>query len=139
MMKKITLIRGLPGSGKTTFAKKMCEDLNAEGGNCTWLESSMYMTDTGIQFKSPKQVPIISEWLYEKVEDSLKTYDNVIVARVASEEKDIRRFKEIAEKNYAEFVVYRLDTHWEDKCPKFIFEDMKKAVVDWPDEIVITE
>ena len=137
-MKKLVLVRGLPGSGKTTFAKKMCEDLNAEGGNCNWLESSMYVAETGIQFKSPKQVHIIAAWLYEKVEDAIKTYDTVIVARVASDENDIRRFKEIAEKNSAEFVVYRLDTHWKDKCPKFVFEEMKKAVVDWPDEIVIS-
>lgn len=138
MMKKITLIRGLPGSGKTTFAKKMCEDLNAEGGNCTWLESSMYVTETGIRFESPKQVRIISDWLYEKVSDAIKTYDNVIIARVASDERDIRKFEDIAKRNSAEFVVYRLDTHWEDKCPKFIFDEMKKAVFDWPDEIVIS-
>jgi tRNA uridine 5-carbamoylmethylation protein Kti12 len=137
-MKKITLIRGLPGAGKTTFAKKMCEDLTAEGQKCIWLESSMYTEETGEKIVSTKQTPIVTKWLLGKVEVALGDYDNVIVSRVAMDDKDINLFKHIADINEAEFVVYRLNTHWIDKCPKAILEKMQKDFRPWPDEIVIS-
>ena len=36
-MKKLIIIRGLPGSGKSTFAKSL---------NCTHFETDMYFTDS---------------------------------------------------------------------------------------------
>lgn len=137
-MKKITLIRGLPGAGKTTFAKKMCDDLNAEGQNCIWLESSMYATETGDKIISTRQTPQITNWLLRKVESALNDHDNVIVSRVSLDESDINRFKKIADTHEAELVVYRLDTHWADKCPAPIQEQMQTAFRPWPGEIVIS-
>lgn len=137
-MKKVILVRGLPGSGKTTYAKKMCEDLQGEGQTCVWLESSMYTAETGEKVVSPKQTSIITDWLLQKVDSAIKDADNVIISRVALDKIDINLFKGIADKNDAEFIVYRLDTHWEDKVPDAVLKMMQKDMKPWPNEIIIS-
>lgn len=137
-MKKVILVRGLPGSGKTTFAKRMCEDIQSKGESCVWLETSMYTEDTGEPIISPKQTPIVTGWLLRKVDSALNEVDNVIISRVSLDKNDINQFRDVADMHEAEFVVYRLDTHWEDKIPTGALELMKKDMIPYQREIVIS-
>ena len=69
-MKKVTLVRGLPGAGKTTFAKKLRDEITASGTTAIWLESSMYTSETGIRILSTSQTPVVTGWLLNKVSDA---------------------------------------------------------------------
>ena len=136
-MKKVTLVRGLPGAGKTTFAKKLRDEITASGTTAIWLESSMYTSETGIRILSTSQTPVVTGWLLNKVSDALSKYDNIIVARVAMDARDITHFANLAHRHNAEFEVIRLNTHWVDKIPAGILDAMKKDFEDYPGETVI--
>jgi hypothetical protein len=98
----------------------------------------MYTAETGEKIVSPQQTPVITDWLLSKVDSAIKDADNVIISRVALDKIDINLFKDIADKNDAEFIVYRLDTHWEDKIPEGVLKQMQSEIIPWSNEIVIS-
>lgn len=136
-MKKLVLVRGLPGSGKTTYAKAMYDRLTGEGVTAKWLETSMYFEAYHIRFTKPEQAVTADAWLKGQADKALNEDCTVIVANVADSVDRIDKWKTIADKREAEFEVIRLDTHWADKCPSCVLEYMKKHFEDYAGETVI--
>ena len=136
-MKKLVLVRGLPGSGKTTYAKAMYDRLTGEGVKAKWLETSMYFEAYHIRFTKTEQAATADAWIKGQADKALNEDCTVIVANVANSVDLINKWKAIADKFGAEFEVIRLDTHWADKCPPFVLEDMKKKFEDYPGETVV--
>lgn len=136
---KLTLIRGLPGSGKTTYAKCL---LYVNGRQNTlhyeadqWFEDAdgMYHFDVNLLHKAHK-------WCQSAAEMGLKTQHNVIVSNTFTQIWEMRPYLDMAKYHNAQLqvikcvgmynnvhgvpeeVVKRMDERWEDYAGEIIHQ-----------------
>lgn len=94
MNKTLYLIRGLPGSGKSTFAKELASSLGAH--HC---EADMYHIDddTGEYLWKAENVHDAHRWCQEIAEHCMEwDHDNVVISNTFTTEKELKPYLELA-------------------------------------------
>ena len=86
-MAEIVLIRGLPGSGKTTLAKQMASH--------THVEADMFFEKDGKYQHDPKRVQEAHAWCLEKVKAALKEGKNVVVANTFMKKWEMKPYYQL--------------------------------------------
>lgn len=89
MEKTITLVRGLPGSGKSTFAQRL-------GGHVR--EADMYFIseeDGSYNFDKSK-ISVAHDWCKKEVESIMKLGENVVVSNTFTQEWEMEPYVELA-------------------------------------------
>jgi predicted kinase len=84
---KLTLIRGLPGSGKTTIAKAM---------NCFHVEADMYFVSDGVYNYKPELIKKAHAWCLETAEKALKSGLDVVVSNTFTQHWEMRPYLDMA-------------------------------------------
>lgn len=85
------ILRGLPGSGKTTFAKTLSDALA-----CPMYAADDYFESLdGYKF-DPSKLSAAHEWCQWAVGDALAEHDSVIVHNTCTRDEDVNRYIEIA-------------------------------------------
>lgn len=98
----VHFIRGLPGSGKSTFAKAL---------NCFHVETDMFKIKDGEYL--PKSNPSLSKKLVlEMMEMCLKNNIDVAVSNVFANQKSLVLFLELAKKYNATVKIYTMKTQY---------------------------
>ena len=108
MKNKLVVLRGLPGSGKTTFAKQLVDRFGYKRFNKDDLKE---MLDNG--FYSRKNEAFITEVMYTMITMALKNKFDVIVDNVNFHPYHLRRCTDIAEKSEAELVIHNFEASLE--------------------------
>lgn len=91
-MKPLYLIRGLPGSGKSTFAKELASGMLAE-----WLEADDYFqTESGYVFDATKLHAAHKQCL-QFTEDAMVESWPIIVSNTFTTEKELKPYLALAE------------------------------------------
>ena len=86
-MTKLTIVRGLPGSGKSTYAKTL---------NAVHVEADMYhVNENGEYDWKPENTKDGHEWCRQTVEILLRNGFNVIVSNTFTQEWEMRPYKEM--------------------------------------------
>jgi len=89
-MKELILLRGLPGNGKSTFAKVI-------GG--THYETDMYFMEDGIYHFDPSGLKDAHAWCRNSTETAMRRgEDKVIVSNTFTQEWEMKAYYELAEK-----------------------------------------
>ena len=131
MANTLYIVRGIPGSGKSTFAKKMF--------TCPIFENDMYfIKDKKYLYNQDKMRDAIS-WCMESVELALKYGCDVVVANTFTKRKYIQAYMNLAEKNGAQVKVYRMYGNFKNvhDVPDDVFKNMRDNFEDWPNEICV--
>jgi uridine kinase len=87
ILAEIVLIRGLPGSGKTTLAKQMTSHMHVEA-------DMFFEKDGGYQY-DPKQVLDAHAWCLEQVKAALKESKNVVVANTFMKKWEMKPYYQL--------------------------------------------
>ena len=90
---KLYLIRGLPGSGKSTFARTI---VNGTLGNCTHYEADMYFERDGVYKFDTSLLGEAHEWCREQTEEDLSRGYNVIVSNTFTTIRELNPYFDIA-------------------------------------------
>ena len=97
----LILVRGIPGSGKSTFAEMMARPKFDK-----ILSADMFFEDADGNYNwVGEKLRYAHAWCFDRVEECLKyNTPRVYVANVLNRERDVREYKELAEKYNYEFV-----------------------------------
>jgi predicted kinase len=97
MKKKLFIVRGVPGSGKSTFAKELGADYH--------FEADMYFInpETGEYLFAPEKIKAAHEWCRGSVEQhmiqlSKRESCSIIVSNTFTQEWEMEPYFELAEK-----------------------------------------
>lgn len=130
-MAKCILVRGLPGSGKSTFAKSHF--------NCVILENDMWHEIDGKYQWSAASMKDAVQWVMLTAEFMLSHGRDVCICNTFVKRALVEVYKKIAEKHDAKFDVYRCSSDYGNThdVPKHVLDNMKAGFEDWPGEIVV--
>lgn len=124
----LTIIRGIPGSGKSTYAKNHYHCLHLEN-DMFHIHNGKYEFDTKVQKKAV-------EWCMTMCDNALANGLDVVVSNTFTKKAFIDAYKKIAEKYDANFEVIRCTGNYQNlhNVPKFVFENMKNNFEDYDGE-----
>lgn len=141
MKKKLIIIRGIPGSGKSTYAKKLLEDLEKEGISAKHYEADMFFMKNGEYVWNPMLAHKSHEWCFNKVFKSLEVNDVVIVSNTFTTQSEMDNYLTEAKNNDYDVTVYRMANEFQNQhgVPEQTLEKMKARFTDFDGEIIIKE
>lgn len=97
-MKRLILLRGIPGSGKTTLAKLFEKSVMFAADDYYYNEDNVYVWN-------PSEINRAHAWCQRKVDEALsgKEFENVIVHNTLTTKKEVDVYKKLADKHKAQF------------------------------------
>ena len=130
----LVLVRGCPGSGKSTIARDIESDLGF-----SHYENDMFFMKDGKYCFDEKKVKDAANWCYHNISKALFDGKNAVVANVFVTRASVKRYKDLAAQCGAEFIVFRLNSSFGDvhSVPKSVYNSMKENFQDYPDEIIL--
>ena len=102
------LIRGLPGSGKSTYAKKML----TENPNSVHLEADMFHMKRGKYAWHGSLVSSAHQWCFENTGIFLNNGYDVVVSNTFTQLKEMQRYLDLAKELDCEVRVIRLNANY---------------------------
>lgn len=130
---KLTVIRGLPGSGKSTYAKKNYD--------CLILENDMFQIIDGKYLWSAEGTKRAVDLCVKIADMALANGSDVVIANTFTKKKYVYCFFNIAKKYGAEFEVIRMDNDFGNihNVPDATLKSMKDHFDDWIGEKTVSE
>lgn len=112
--KVMILLRGLPGSGKSTKVEQLVASLRARGrGNPVVFSADHYFqTPSGYQY-DVKKIGEAHNWAYKNAEAAALAFQSpILIDNTNTEEFEILNYYNLAYHNWYKFYVLEPDTEW---------------------------
>ena len=128
----LRIIRGLPGSGKSTFARTFKDCMYAEN-------DFFHINELGEYHYSRENIGYAIEYCRGTTALFLNKKINVVVANTFTLLDEVREYVEMAEHFHPGVEIYRMTTQYKDThdVPQNVFEAMKKRMIDIPGECLV--
>ena len=133
MLNKLILIRGIPGSGKSTYAKTHFSDH-------IHLEADMYfMSPTGDYIYDATRIKSAHSWCQESTKIFLSNGYDVVVSNTFTTLKEMNFYINLAKEWDIPYAVFRLNTEYGSihNVPQEVIEKMKARFENFEGEIAI--
>lgn len=129
------IIRGIPGSGKSTFARKMLKEKMIDD----YFEADMYFEIDGKYQFDRNKLGLAHKWCYNQVEKALKEGKNVAVSNTFTKLSEIYPYTDLCEDLNEQFKVIRLTTNFGSihNVPEETIQKMKTRFQNYPGETLI--
>ncbi len=88
-MKVLHIVRGIPGSGKTTYAKSL--------GLKFHFEADKYMEVDGEYVFDPRKLPMAHAWCQKSVREAMETGEDIVVSNTFVKKWEMDPYLEAAE------------------------------------------
>ena len=98
---KLILIRGVSGSGKTTYAKKLMKD----DPSLSHYEADMFFYNNGNYEFNPSKLKDAHAWCKSKTEEDLRNGKSVIVSNTFTQKWEIEPYIQLGQKYKAEIII----------------------------------
>jgi predicted kinase len=125
-MPKLVIIRGLPGSGKTKFAKEL------EARGYYHYETDMFFTKNGEYKWNPNQKSIAHKWCLDKCRRSLEMGCDVVVSNTFTKKSYLKPYLDMAAELGVEVFTIIANGHY--KSSHGVSDEvMDKMAKEWED------
>ena len=129
-MKTLTIIRGIPGSGKSSFAEYVTNYANMLENNITICSADdFFINEDGEYIWDSLKIREAHEWCRNKCKESMEVGKDVIIANTTTTNKELKPYLSLAEKyEYKVFSVIVENRHGNDdvhSVPKETLEKMR--------------
>lgn len=131
-MHKLIMFIGIPGSGKTTAAKKFQAAWSAAWStHIAIYEADMFFEKDGKYKWNPNLLGQAHKWCFDNVENELKNGNSVIVSNTFLTPKERKPYFELAKKYNAEVMVFTCNGEYQNihNVPVEKLEIMKKRFI----------
>ena len=134
-MQTLTLIRGIPGSGKTTLAKTICFSMNngswhnGRFKNCFYYEADLYMIDNKGNYCFDKEkLKYCHDTCFENAIATLKDGYSVVVSNTFIKRWEMQRYIDAAKEIGVEVIEITVKSDFESThgVPTETIERMKR-------------
>lgn len=102
------IVRGVPGSGKTTFAKSICEKSIKAGLEARFFEADQYFYDSqGVYRFNRSEIGLAHNFCLENVKKALREkLDVVVVSNTSTTENEVKKYLDLAkDEGYTTYVI----------------------------------
>lgn len=142
MNKKILyILRGVPGSGKSTYANEIMSNLRDRIGE--HYEADMYFMDNGKYNWNADKLYFAHKWCYFSVCKAMDkpSNDYVIVSNTFVANKDIKPYVKAAEERGWDVSILRLENNFNNvhSVPNEVVQAMLDKFQDYPGEIKLAK
>ena len=129
------LIRGLPGAGKSTYARGMI----ARGEAHAYYEADMFFIRDGEYKFNPKLIRDAHAWCRRKAFDGLAHGKTIIVSNTFTKLWEMEEYMAYARRHGIPFAVIRLNTQYGSihNVPQEVVEQMRNRFEDYEGEGII--
>lgn len=130
---RLVLIRGLPGSGKSTYAK------NYFGGHIH-LEADMYFIQPDGSYDwTADKLGKAHNWCLETAKIMLNNGYDVVVSNTFTTLKELNPYIEVASSSDTPFAVFRMTNEYTSihNVPQIVIEKMRVRFEDYEKEVLV--
>ena len=127
----LTIVRGAPGSGKSTYARTMCPGV-------LLVENDMFHMHDGKYCWSKDAMPDAIAWCISMAKTALENDMDVVVANTFTKRSFIAGYEQLARDFGAKFKVVRCIGHFNNVhgLDAKMVSRFEKSMEDWPGEVV---
>lgn len=137
----LIIVRGIPGSGKSTYAETLKKDLWEDGYDVEKFEADDFWLNENNEYVfKPELLGVAHKECWRKTFDAFDHgMDYVIVSNTFTTMKEMKPYLNEAETRGLNVEVYRMDNEFKSihNVPTETIEQMKARFVDYPGEIKI--
>lgn len=128
MTNTLYLIRGISGSGKTTYAKK----LQKEYPSLSHYEADMYFYKDGVYNFNPKFLRTAHHWCLKSTEKDIKEGKSVIVSNTFTQLWEMEEYIKLTEKYNTQLIILKTIGNYKNihGVPEDVLEKMRNR---WED------
>lgn len=135
----LVIVRGIPGSGKSTFAEycvKKLAEANITAAHCEsddyWMRDGVYKFDARFLYKA-------HEWCFKKVFESFKNNKIVFVTNTFTQMKELNPYLKEAAQRGLKVTVVRMANEFQNQheVPELTLEAMRNRFCDYPGEVIV--
>lgn len=135
-MAKLYIIRGIPGSGKSTFARKMIERHVAH----TYFEADMYFMDQDGNYNFDRtKLGAAHKWCYDMTTRALSQGKTVVVSNTFTTMRELQPYLDYCRRHHVDFEVLRMISQYKSihDVPEDALVKMRQRFQDFPGEMRI--
>lgn len=124
-MQTLYLVRGLPGSGKTTFVKQHLQKIDPK---IKHFEADMFFEREGKYEYNPKMIKNAHEWCLEQTKKALLEGHSVAVSNTFTQQWEMQPYTELAKNLNIELKIIKADGRFKNihGVPNEVLDKMEK-------------
>lgn len=134
-MPLLTIVRGHPGSGKTTYAEKLVR----EQSNTVHLENDQFFTKDGVYTFDLSRHEEAKAWCLDAVTRALASGQDVVVSSTFTSLRDMAPYVDLVPRSQLHVVEMFLDFPNTHDVPPAVVEAKKKGFEPFPGAVQVLE